>query len=164
MNIQLPKINKYSHQGFTLIELLVVIAIIAILAVISFAAFSGLTGRGNDSRRQADIKALADAIEVKRGVGSVYVAPAVTDFSGGTVPQEPTTRVAKYCYTDGTAAIANPAAWNATACPAAGSGNGTAWMTVGGVTLPTVSATATYFKACTVNQAASAVTCYGSRQ
>lgn len=149
--------------GFTLIELLVVIAIIAVLAVMGFAAFSGLTGRGNDDRRRADMKAFADAMEVKRGTGAVYVTVAATDFATGTFPSEPITRTETYCYTDGTAVIANPAAWSGTACPASGSGNGTAWMSVSGGA-PTVSATATFFKFCTVDQAKLVVYCQGSRQ
>ena len=55
-----------SAFGFTLIELLVVVAIIAVLAIMGFAAFGGLTGKGNDARRLADIKAIASALEVAR--------------------------------------------------------------------------------------------------
>ncbi|TSC66685.1 MAG: Uncharacterized protein CEO21_124 [Microgenomates group bacterium Gr01-1014_80] len=162
MKIQLP-----NRKGFTLIELLVVITILSVLAVIAFAAFRGLTGRGNDARRQADIKAIADAVEVARGQNSAYQTLTVNAFSGGFAPQEPArtaVNLPKYCYTDGTAVINNPAVWSITDCPAAGSGNGTAWMTVNNSQLPTVSATATFFKVCTVNEALAAVICYGSRQ
>lgn len=160
--------NLVRGSGFTLIELLVVIAIIAVLAVIGFAAFSGLSTRGNDPRRQADVKAVADAMEVKRANApagtATYVALELTDFSGGKVPAEPTVRAEKYCYTDGTAAIANPAAWSGSACPAGGSGSGTGWMVIGGGTLPAVSATATNFKVCTLNEAKTDVICVGNRQ
>lgn len=149
--------TKYNSRGFTLIELLVVIAIIAVLALMGFAAFGGLTGRGNDDRRAADMKAFADAMEVKRANGSVYVTVAGTDFATGNFPSEPvTSRTEKYCYLDGTAAIANPAAWTGTACPVG-------WANVSGVA-PTVTLTATFFKFCTVNEARTAVICQGSRQ
>ena len=169
LQIYLNSLQLNFKSGFTLIELLVVIAIIAVLAVMGFAAFGGLTGRGNDSRRKADIKAFADAMEVKRGTGGVYVTVAVTDLAAGAFPSEPTSRTEKYCYTDGTAAIANPtlAQWvttpTSTACPTAGSGNGTAWMNVSAAA-PTVSATATFFKFCTYDQAKAVIFCVGSRQ
>ena len=61
----LPKSIK-NTSGFTLVELLVVVAIIAVLAVIGFAVFSGLTSRGNDARRRADLKSIADAMEAAK--------------------------------------------------------------------------------------------------
>lgn len=144
------------NKGFTLIELLVVIAIISVLAVIGFAAFGGLTTKGNDSRRQADIKSIADALEVKKANNS-YQTIAATDFATGKFPKEPTTRSEKYCYSDGTAVITNPAVWAATdACPAN-------WQNIDGAA-PTVTSGATFFKVCTVNEAKTDVICYGSRQ
>ncbi len=166
--------KKYLPQslGFTLIELLVVIAIIAVLAVMGFAAYTGLTNRGNDARRVADMKAFADAMEVKRGTSANYStnALAATDFSTGAFPVEPVTgRAAKYCYQDSTTTpVANPsvANWgtlNAAGCPTA---PGT-WVTANGVG-PSVTAGALYFKFCTINEAnqgaGGAVICQGSRQ
>lgn len=162
--------NSYQtkSKGFTLIELLVVIAIIAVLAVIGFAVFSGLSTRGNDARRQADVKAIADALEVKRanvsGGSSVYVSISGADLAGGTIPKEPTTRTEKYCFSEGTASIANPAVadWGGAtpvACP-------TGWAnldSLGSGTL-TVAATTTFFRVCTINEAKGAVICYGNRQ
>lgn len=153
---------KNSAHGFTLIELLVVVAIIAVLSVIAFAVFNGVTGRGNDSRRSTDIKAFADAMEVKKSASSsFYVTVAATDFATGTFPTEPSTRTEKYCYKDGTAAILNPVPgdWvpaTPVACP-------TGWANVSG-SAPTVAATATFFKFCTINEAKNAVICQGSRQ
>ena len=135
-----------------------------------FAAFGGLTAKGNDDKRLADMKAFASAMEVVRAKAgaSVYSAPAATDFAGGIFPTESTGRTEKYAYTDGTAAIANPtlASFTGLVVPNAGSGNGTAWMNVSG-TVPTVSATATYFKFCTLKEAKAAqadVICQGNRQ
>ena len=156
----LPKNTTY--QGFTLIELLVVIAIIAVLAIMGFAAFGGLSAKGNDDRRAADMKADADAMEVVRArtSASVYSAPALTDFATGAAPKEPvTTRTQKYCYKDSTsAAVGNPASsdWGTLACPSG-------WASVDG-SLPSVTGSATYFKFCTVNDAVAAVICQGSRQ
>ncbi len=151
----LPKTTTNS-SGFTLIELLVVIAILAVLAVMGFAAFGGLTGRGNDSRRMADMKAFADAMEVKKGTGSAYVTVVATDFASGNFPAEPTTRTEKYCYSDSTtAAVANMAV-------AAGSACATGWVTLSGA--PAVTSGATYFKFCTMNDKTTAVICQGSRQ
>lgn len=158
----LPK-TIYHSSGFTLIELLVVISILAVLAVIGFAAYGGLTSRGNDARRAADIKAFAEAMEVKRGTGSFYVTVIATDFATGKFPTEPTTRSEKYCYKDGTTAIGNTTVGD---WAALSSGCPSGWANVDGVA-PTVSDTATFFKFCTINQAnqgtGGAVICQGSR-
>ena len=149
-------INK---KGFTLIELLVVIAIIAVLAVIGFAAFRGLTGRGNDARIRADLKAIADAYEVRRSVPGVAnyggLALAVDDFSGGILPSNPITgRV--YCIRTGTAAaVANAALADVgTACTAP-------WAVVSTAAL---AASSTFFKVCAQDTAGTAVSCVGSKQ
>lgn len=156
----LPKSTNL--KGFTLIELLVSITIISVLAVIAFAAFSGLTSRGNDSRRQADIKAVADALEVKKGNSATYVAITANDLSGGVFPSDPEgARTEKYCWQDGISVISNPtiAQWvqvPAAACP-------TGWTPVNGV-VPPIAGTETYFKICALDGAKATVYCYGSRQ
>ncbi len=152
--------SKTIELGFTLIELLVVIAIIAVLAIMGFAAFTGLTGRGNDDRRQADLKAIADALEVKKGSSTTYQSIFATDFAAGAFPSEPTNRVEKYCFKDNVTSIANPTAASMVsatlACPAT-------WSNVSGA-IPGVSGTATYFKICTLNEQKNSVICRGSRQ
>src|SRR6266571_3023911 len=78
------------RQGFTLIELLVVIAIIAVLAIMGFAAFRGFTGRANDDRRLADLKAISGALEANTGIipgTSGYVPLAASQFASGIIPQ-----------------------------------------------------------------------------
>lgn len=156
----LPKSVNNPH-GFTLIELLIVITILSVLAVIGFAVFNGLAGRGNDSKRQADVKAIADALEVKKSNNATYQTVTGSDFTGGVVPKEPATRTEKYCYSEGTSVIANPADWTGSACPNA------SWTSLdysSGTGTVTVAATTTFFKVCTVDQAKTTVICFGSRQ
>ncbi|MBI2337883.1 type II secretion system protein [Candidatus Daviesbacteria bacterium] len=160
-------INKtYKNSaGFTLIELLVVIAIIAVLAVMGMAVFSGLTGRGNDSRRLADIKAISDAYENQRtatmaNYGTLALANA--NFSGGTIPADPiTTR--RYCInsTTGTTAVGNATVvtagdgiTNAGACSGA-------WSEVGTSAL---AANTTFFKVCVLLSNNTDIRCVGSKQ
>ena len=158
MKKYLPKLNNL--KGFTLIELLVVIAIIAVLAVIGFAAFRGLTGRGNNARIQADLKAIADAYEVRRSAPGIAnyggLALAVDDFSGGILPSNPITgRV--YCIRTGTVAIPNPAPADVdTACSSVNS-----WFVVSTAALP---ASVTFFKVCATDTLSTAVSCVGSKQ
>src|SRR5436190_4230306 len=87
----LPKIEN-SRKGFTLIELLVVIVIISVLAIMGFAAFRGFTGKGNDARRQADLKAISGALEANKGsvAGTTgYAALANNQFASGAIPVDP---------------------------------------------------------------------------
>ncbi|OGM28869.1 hypothetical protein A2801_02820 [Candidatus Woesebacteria bacterium RIFCSPHIGHO2_01_FULL_41_10] len=55
---------KKTAQGFTLMELLVVIAILAGLAAMLVLNFTGAQTTARDTRRQADIKQYANALEV----------------------------------------------------------------------------------------------------
>ena len=70
----------YPKKGFTLIELMVVIAIISVLAVMGFATFRGLTPRGNDAKRRADIDAINKAFEANYNATSFtpYGAPSAS--------------------------------------------------------------------------------------
>ena len=161
---------KNSAHGFTLIELLVVISILAVLAVIGFAIFSGLAGKGNDTKRSSDIKAIADALEIKRtntSGAAVYQTigsgEVVDYFSAGVIPVDPNTaRVEKYCYRGGVAALTNPVPndWNPVTpvvCP-------TNWTVVPAAGPLTMGATHAYFKVCALNEAKTAAFCVGSKQ
>ena len=55
--------NRLSRAGFTLIELLIVIAIIAILASLVMAAAHSVQTKGARSRAEAEIAAIAAALE-----------------------------------------------------------------------------------------------------
>lgn len=107
------------NSGFTLVELLVVVAIIAILSVIGLTIFSGAQANARDARRRADIDAISKALETNKGVATVYYSQlAITQFSGGVIPQDTTD--AKYCIKTAADGIVpdNPTAWAVIdACP-----------------------------------------------
>lgn len=137
MKTLLPK--NTTRQGFTLIELLVVIAIIAVLAVMGFAAFRGFTGRGNDARRAADIKAIGDALESARAGAQAtnYLALATSQFASGAIPIDPiggaigNANHQGYCISSANSGNLGsaPGAWTwsaATHCPVASPGVGAA--------------------------------------
>ena len=79
-------------SGFTLIELLVVIAIIGILTVIGYSTYSNIQASARDTKRKADVDAIAKALEDKynpaTGVYSDITALQGTDFTSGTVPTD----------------------------------------------------------------------------
>lgn len=101
----LPK-SVNNPQGFTLIELLVVISIIAILAVVGFVAYSGVSARGRDTKRIAEIDAIQKAMEknYQPAAAKPYPALAAGDFANGEIPTDPvgtdtgcSGTVCKYC-------------------------------------------------------------------
>jgi len=50
--------KKNNKKGFTLVELIVVIAILAILALILVPAITGYVGKANESKNEANARAL----------------------------------------------------------------------------------------------------------
>ena len=52
------------NSGFTIVELLIVIVVIAILAVIVVVAYNGIQARAGDAKKQADIRNIAQQLEI----------------------------------------------------------------------------------------------------
>ena len=77
-------------SGFTLIELLVAISIIAILATIGTTIFTGVQKEAQNSRRKADIVAIAKAMEGKYNpVSGTYSTLTGGEFAAGVIPTPP---------------------------------------------------------------------------
>lgn len=71
--------NKKSKTAFTLIELMVVVAVIAILATLGVTNFTAAIKRSRNASRQADIQAVAKALETCYDVPSgVYTSLPTT--------------------------------------------------------------------------------------
>ncbi len=87
--------KKYS--AFTLLELLIVIAIIGILASLAAVSYSSAQRRARDSQRQADLKAIQNAVEqYYADHNGNYPASCVaidieTDYLPGGLPTDPKT-------------------------------------------------------------------------
>lgn len=75
-------LSKYRRlkilKGFSLIELITVMAIIAILAAISMFALTGSRASARDTKRKADIQAMASAFEIFKADCNYY--PYGTDL------------------------------------------------------------------------------------
>ena len=79
----------FRKSGFTLLELVVVIALIAILSVVGISVFVGLQKNARDTKRKADIDAIAKSYEAKKVTGGAYLALSGQDFSSGSIPKDP---------------------------------------------------------------------------
>lgn len=93
----LPKTSK-NPAGFTLIELMIVITIMAILAIIAIAIYSGLQARARNAKRQGEVKALADALEVNKVPTSLTYPGQILSvwFPGSVIPNNFTGDVPHY--------------------------------------------------------------------
>lgn len=72
----MPHIQKFKNgtSGFTLIELLVVIAIIGLLASVVLLSLNSARAKSRDAKRIADVKLIANAMELYYNENSSYPA------------------------------------------------------------------------------------------
>ncbi len=89
MDFLKKKISK-KGKGFTLVELLVVIAIIAILSVTAYVALGGQTGKARDSRRQSDLSAIQNALEIYFISNNSKYPVLLSDLKPKQMPKLPT--------------------------------------------------------------------------
>lgn len=91
------RLNK-GIKGFTLVELLVVIAIIAILSVTAYVALGGQTGKARNSRRQQDVGAIQNALEVYFVENFSKYPDNLTDLTPDYMPNLPVDPITKVTY------------------------------------------------------------------
>jgi type II secretion system protein G len=89
--------KQHSRSGFTLIELLIVIAIIAILASLVLAAARSVQNKGARSRAEAEISAIAAALESYKADNGDYP----TNSDSYTTPANNTNLVTSLMPTNG---------------------------------------------------------------
>ncbi len=123
-----------SVKGFSLIELMIVVAVIAILAVIGVSIYGNVQKTARDSRRKADIDAIAAALESTKSPNApTYGALAATSFSHTVIPTDTTTEQYSACWSPTAATTSGgtlPTTWGAVANPTAPACPGGAWATV----------------------------------
>lgn len=116
MKTSLPTVKKITAKGFTLVELMVVIAIIAVLATVALTLFQNSQQGARNARRQADLQAIANALETHynpttaagcaAGVAATYCSLNPNWFSAQAIPLDPVS-TATYCAAFSTTVGAN---------------------------------------------------------
>lgn len=74
-----------NKKGFTLIELLVVVAIIGLLSAVVLVSLGSARKASNDAKRKADLKQIANAMEMYYDLYNVYPTIAAGDTCSTTV-------------------------------------------------------------------------------
>ncbi|MDD2646371.1 MAG: prepilin-type N-terminal cleavage/methylation domain-containing protein [Patescibacteria group bacterium] len=70
--------SDFSRHSFTLVELLIVVAIIGLLVAFAVPGFSAARAKSRDARRMADLKQIANALELAYATNSAYPNPTAT--------------------------------------------------------------------------------------
>lgn len=76
-------INKRKNSGFTLIELMIVVAIIGIIVSIAYPSYQGFLQNSNRGAAQADLMALAAAMQRHKAANYTYKGAAESDADTG---------------------------------------------------------------------------------
>jgi prepilin-type N-terminal cleavage/methylation domain-containing protein len=63
---------KKNNKGFTIVELLIVIVVIGILALLVITTYGGIQSKARNSKRQADIQAIATQVEAYYSQNQYY--------------------------------------------------------------------------------------------
>lgn len=71
-------------QGFTLVELLVVISIIGLLSTLAVVAFNNARAKSRDAQRVANLRAVANAMELYYNVNRRYACTTGTSVAACT--------------------------------------------------------------------------------
>src|SRR5665647_197053 len=78
---------KPKQRGFTIVELLIVIVVIGILAAITIVAYSNIQGRARDAKRQTDLSAIQQGLELYYVDNGGYPnCSGGTNLPGGAAP------------------------------------------------------------------------------
>jgi prepilin-type N-terminal cleavage/methylation domain-containing protein len=77
--------TSFTENAFTLVELLIVISIMAILAVTAVTFFGYIQSDARDSKRKAELNAIATTLEINKSADSSSYSPLVPNMFGSLV-------------------------------------------------------------------------------
>ncbi len=108
--------------GFTLVELLVVVAIIALLTTIAVAIYADTQSKARDTRRKADIDAIAKTLEVHKSDAGGYQPLKGSYFDPGRGMPKKDSQGILYCLISNptTTDLPSESGWSTSTCPAGG--------------------------------------------
>lgn len=118
----------YPNPGFTLVELLIVVAIISLLMTIGISVYNSATVSARDSKRKADVDAIAKNLETNYDVANrTYKCLSASSFTGGSIPADPNTTpypISSADLTSGSGTCTNPTSYKVCSLLDAGQDSG----------------------------------------